>query len=274
MQAALRRMWLAGSKRRVVVERLMVGLEIGTAAGRLRRIDHLAAPGSRAACRRRSHRSTRPHTRPSAMFFALSRSPMVGAVCGGSVVAVAGIAHRRLGVVGRRRIAARLIRRLHGVHRVELAVAEIVRRRDIAALHEFGRPVERRGRRIRGRLEPRQIAARRRRVSSTAIDGLAAAVSATGVLRRAGADQILVVEERAAERALEEVVRQHVFTRRARTARTGWSRSGPWSGRRHPTTPRNRSLRAAVDLHLIFEEAVIQIARHDRGRQRRCRIAA
>ena len=120
---------------------------------------------------------------------------------------------------GGRLVAARLIRRLHGVHRVEFAVAEIVGRRDIAALRESRRFVQGRALCVRGLLEPRQIMSRgilleyrdgrlrRRRIG-------------IGIFRRAGTDQVLVIQERTAECALEKIIGEHEFLGESRTARS------------------------------------------------------
>ena len=114
-----RRGWLApvtGSKCRVVVERLVVELEVRRVRERREALTRGAVASLRSSCL-----SRRRHTRPSSTPLADSRSPMVLPVCGGSVVALSWSSAYRLG--GCRSVAwsvgARLVRRLHRVHRVE-----------------------------------------------------------------------------------------------------------------------------------------------------------
>ena len=135
---------------RVVIEGLMMRLEIGAPARRLGRIDDAAFCAGRLAAvgERRVPGAGIP--RPGDMFLVQPvadggrRLRRQGGVLGGVRVEPGGIARRG-------RIAARLIRRLHGIHRMELAVAEVVGRRDVAALRELRRSIQRRGGRTRGK---------------------------------------------------------------------------------------------------------------------------
>src|ERR1700737_5594983 len=97
---------------------------------------------------------------------------------------------------------------------MELAISEIIGRRQIAAFQELGRTVERRRGRTRCQLETRYRVAvgagleygdgrlGRRRIG-------------VGVDRATGADQILVIEERTAERALKKMIGQYVLARQS-----------------------------------------------------------
>jgi len=52
--------------------------------------------------------------------------------------------------------------------------------------------------------------------------------------RCAGTDQVLVVQERTAKRAFEEIVSEDVLLSQLVEVPTGCSRGDPWSDRRHP----------------------------------------
>ncbi len=256
-------------ERSVVVERLVMRLEVRAAARRLGCIDHPA----QLFC---GLFAVRDRGIPRACI------PDPGDVPAAQAIADGGGGLRRQGRrfcgvcilparIGRgRRIAARLIGGLHGVDGVELAVAEIAGRCDIAASLELGRPVERRSRRVFGPREPRQIVAGAIRVEDrNGRPGLR--LLRIRVLRRTGADQILMVQERAAEGPLEKIVRQYVF------ARERIKRGAARVVVAHRETARVRPcgvliVPAAVDLHLMFEEAVIQIARDDRDGERDARL--
>ena len=214
-------------------------LEVGAAARSLGRIDHAALRRRRLRARRRAPPSRRPHTRPSSPVFSFKRSPMVGSVCGGRVVAWTGSAYSPARIARRGRIAARLIRRLHGVHRAELAVAEVVCGRDVAALRELRRSIERGGGSAGGGLQARQKVAGGVRLQDRDrwLRGRAIGIR---ILGRAGADQVLMVQERAAERPLKKVIRQHVLAGEREQARNRCSRNAPWSDRRHPTRRHSR----------------------------------
>ena len=88
------------------------------------------------------------------------------------------------------------------------------------------------------------------------------------IFRRAGADQVLVIQERTAERALEKIVGEHEFLAPRRRAPNGCSRSVPWRKTAGIGPGGIAIVLAAVDLHLMLEEAMPQIARHGGGRQR------
>ncbi len=119
---------------------------------------------------------------------------MVVSVCGGSVVGWLGSAKRRI-LAGGRLVGRGLVRRLHGVHGIAV-------RRDVAVGDELGDAVDRRGRRVAGDSQR----------DAVLIDGrdgrLGRARRCVRVDRGAAADQPEMVEEGAAEGALEEVVGQ------------------------------------------------------------------
>ena len=196
-----------GVERRVVVVRLVMGLEVRRCSRRGRRVDHRARGGA-------GLHAVRGGRGPGARV----PGPAHALLC--QHVADGGLRlrrHRRVrGSVGvaqvnrvrDRRVAARLIRRLHGVDRsVAVTGSEVVERRDVAG-HEVGRAVERRSRRagVGGELRHALGVGRTKHVDRRQVTGNPRHRQA----RRAGADQVLMVQERAAVRRLEEVVGQDV----------------------------------------------------------------
>ena len=104
---------------------------------------------------------------------------------------------------------------------------------------------------------------------STLIDGALLVTNDRRHRRRARADQVLVVQERAAERALEEVVGQHVLLRQR--VELGLAVVEVAHGQAARVEPGGEHVvRAAVDLHDVLEESVGQVARDvQRGQRRR-----
>ena len=173
-------------------------------------------------------------------------------------------------VAGRgRQLAARLER---GLHRVDGVVhAALVLRRQVAVADEARRTGQGAARRA-GSCDQTNATAR------VGLDGadqlLGRRAVGVGVLGRAGADEVLVVQERAAERAHEEVVGERVATRhlphRQRAAVVVAHRQPAGIG------PGGEAVvAAAVDLHDVVVVAVDEVARHRRrtARRRRCRRA-
>ncbi len=157
-----------------------------------------------------------------------------------------------------RGVGAGLVGRLHRVDRVELAVAGVVLRGDVVAVHEHRRAGDGGCRRIGRHREARQEVAggvlvhgRDRTLGDRGVG--------IGVFRRARAHQVLVVQERAAEGAHEEVVGQHVFLGQlpqlhaAAVVVAHGEAAGVGPGG-------ELVVAAAVDLHLVLEEAVVEIA--------------
>ena len=132
----------------------------------------------------------------------------------------------------------------------------------------FGGPSSAEARRAVRQLEPRQVMARGVLLQDRDRRACAGDESAMRILGRAGADQVLMIEERAAERPLEEMIREHVPARERDTMPSRCSRSAPCV---RPPASDHAAIAvvlAAVDLHLVLEEPVHQIAGDRRGRER------
>ena len=246
----------------VVIERLMMRLKIGAARRAVRGIDHPArsARRLRAVLERRA---------PSSRIPGPGNPPRIQPICDGGLglrrqgARQGGIGIFTLRVRRRRRIAARLIRRLHGVHGMEFAVAEEILGRDAAAIDETRRAIQRGARRIRLGGEPRNMAAGGIRLEHRG-GRLRRRGIRPGILGRARADEILMIEEGAAESALEELVGQHEFAREGIELRP----AVVVVAHREPAGIRpcgKLVVPAAVDLHLMLEKPVHQIARHHAG---------
>ena len=145
--------------------------------------------------------------------FALSRSPMVFSCLRRQRVRLRRIGKTRVAVL-RRLVVARLIGRLHGVDGVEI-------RRDLPSWTNFGMPS------IADFGELGASVSDTPSASTDAIKPLAGLLSASGYCGDAGADQLEMIEERAAEGAHEEIIGQARISGRRSTA-AAWSRhSGP-----------------------------------------------
>ncbi len=154
-----------------------------------------------------------------------------------------------------RLVAARLIRRLHRVDSEEV-------RREVARIHELRRTAERRSRRIRRERQRDAI-----RVHCGDRAGRDARVRVR-IGRRARAGKPLVIQERTAERAHEEVVGERVLLRDLPQRQlVGVQRVVA----HHQTAGIGDSgepvVLAAVDLHLVLVEAVVQVARRHADRR-------
>src|SRR5882762_4517781 len=115
------------------------------------------------------------------------------------------------GIRSRRCVAAGLIRRLHGVHStVAIAGAEVILRSDVAGEREYRWTGDCRG--GRSSSSRQFVCVRTVSVGVDLSDGwVGAGRVGIRVLRGAGADQVLVVQERAAEGRLVEVVSQDIL---------------------------------------------------------------
>ena len=166
---------------------------------------------------------------------------------------------RRVGVARvaarRRQDATRLITRLHCVDRVEHAGRVLGRQRTVAFVAR--RAGKRAARRVGGRGQAQEPAFgidvdRRNKSFCRRAIGIR-------IFGRAGADQVLVIEERAAERAHEEVVGERVLARhlphRHVAAVVVAHRERAGIGVRSEEV-----IAAAVDLHDVVVEAVHEIA--------------
>jgi hypothetical protein len=241
-----------------------MGLEIGIAGGRCRRIDHRARfeRGAPAVGEGRV-----PRTRVPNPVDVLGVERVADGVCRlrRQGRGIAGVGVQKTGSGGRRLVAARLIRGLHGVHGVELAVAEIVGGRDIAAVLKLGRFVQGGGFCVLRRLEPRHKVSGRVPVEHR--DGrFRRRPIRVGIDRRTGANQVLVIEEGTAERALKKIISEHEVLRQSEQRRLAVVivAHGETAG----VGPRGVAVvLAAVDLHLVFEKAMYQVAGHGRRRQ-------
>src|ERR1019366_10265215 len=86
-----------------------------------------------------------------------------------------------------------------------------------------------------------------------------------------GTNQILVIEKRAAERALKKTIGQYVLARQSKQRRMAVIVMA--HGQPAGIPPRGIAVvAAAVDLHLMFEKPMIQVARHGRRGERDLRL--
>ncbi len=247
MMVAVRRAWREAFE---IVERLVVFLEVRPARIVGRRLG-LIAPVAFAA--------------PGQGLTPAAGVPGPVDALGGQTIADGGVALRRQdgGIVGlgeqgigRIGLGRRRIGRLHGVDRVEV-------RRD-RALDKMRRALESAGRRGRAQLQAIALG-----IAIQLGDRFRGRALIGGRIKaRAGSDQVLVVQERAAERAHEEVIAQGEVAGDLPQAQIDVVVAIMAHDQGAAVAPGDEAvILAPVDLHLVLVEGVNQVARHDALRQ-------